>query len=108
MEYIVTFYLANKGESREIFSILPYEAALYTGNEDDVLERVAAVLKKNPCFRCCSLMARTAGEHEIYHVKNMLVNPFFSEDAQEVTIAVSETKEIKNLLESDDSKELLN
>ena len=37
----------------------------------------------------------------------MLVNPFFSEDAQEVTIAVSETKEIKNLLE-DDSDNLLN
>ena len=107
MEYIVTFYLANKGESKEIFSILPYEAAVYTGNEDDVLERVATVLKKNPCFRCCSLMARTAGEHEIYHVKTMLVNPFFDEDAQEVTIAVSETKEIKHLLE-DDSEELLN
>ena len=37
----------------------------------------------------------------------MLVNPFFNEDAQEVTIAVSETKEIKHLLE-DDSEELLN
>ena len=62
-----------------------------------MLEKVAAVLKKNPCFRCCSLLARTAGEHEIYHIKNMLVNPSFSEDAQEVTIAVSETKEIKHL-----------
>ena len=107
MEYLVTFYLANKGESKEIFSILPYEAAAFTGSENEVLERVASVLKKNPCFRCCCLMERTAGEHEIYHIKNMLVNPFFSEDAQEVTIAVSETKEIKNLLE-DDSDNLLN
>ena len=72
MEYLVTFYLANKGGSKEIFSILPYEAAVYNGNEDDVLERVAAMLKKSPFFRCCSLMARTAGEHEIYHVKNIL------------------------------------
>jgi hypothetical protein len=36
-----------------------------------------------------------------------LVNPFFDEDAQEVTIAVSETKEIKKLLE-DDPDTLLN
>ena len=48
MEYLVTFYLANKGESKDIFSILPYEAAVYTGKEDDVLEKVAAVLKKSP------------------------------------------------------------
>jgi len=60
MEYLVTFYLANKGESKEIFSILPYEATVYTGNEDDVLERVATVLKKSPFFRCCSIMARPA------------------------------------------------
>jgi len=38
----------------------------------------------------------------------MLVNPFFDEHAQEVTIAVSETKEVKHLLESDDSEDLLN
>jgi hypothetical protein len=37
MEYLVTFYLANKGESKEIFSILPYEAAAFTGSEDEVL-----------------------------------------------------------------------
>jgi hypothetical protein len=107
MEYLVTFYLANKGESKEIFSILPYEAAVYTGNEDDVLERVATVLKKSPFFRCCSIMARPAEGSKIFHINNMLVNPFFDEHAQEVTIAVSETKEIKKLLE-DDPEDLLN
>ena len=107
MEYLVTFYLANKGESKEIFSILPYEAAVYKGKEEDVLEKVAAVLKASPFFRCCSIMARPADGGKIYQIRNMLVNPFFDENAQEVTIAVSETKEIKNLLE-DESDNLLN
>lgn len=44
----------------------------------------------------------------MFLLRNMLVNPFFREDAQEVAIAVSETKEIKKLLESEDSEDLLN
>jgi hypothetical protein len=108
MEYLVTFYLANKGESKDIFSILPYEAAVYTGKEDDVLEKVAAVLKKSPFFRCCSIMAHPTERSKMFLLRNMLVNPFFREDAQEVAIAVSETKEIKKLLESEDSEDLLN
>ena len=73
MEYLVTFYLANKGESKEIFSILPYEAAVYKGNENDVLERVATVLKKSPFFRCCSIMARPAEGSKIFHINNLYV-----------------------------------
>ena len=56
MEYLVTYYVKNTNSAKDIFNIIPYASSVVTGSENEVLELVASKLKKNPFFRCCSVM----------------------------------------------------
>ena len=46
MEYLVTYYIKNTNDAKEIFNIVPYKSSVVTGNEDYVLELIASKLKK--------------------------------------------------------------
>ena len=60
MEYLVTYYIKNTNDAKEIFNIVPYKSSVVTGSEDYVLELIASKLKKFPYFRCCGIMEHSA------------------------------------------------
>ena len=84
MEYLVTYYVKNTNSAKDIFNVIPYASSLLTGSENEVLELVASKLKKNPFFRCCSVMDHCSGNKKVFETKFILDNPHFKEDANKV------------------------
>ena len=97
MEYLVTYYVKNTNRAKDIFNVIPYASSVVTGSENEILELVASKLKKNPFFRCCSVMDHCSGNKKVFETKFILDNPHFKEDALQ--------KEFK-VLESVDHKEI--
>lgn len=97
MEYLVTYYVKNTNSAKDIFNVIPYASSVVNGSENEVLELVASKLKKNPFFRCCSVMDHCSGNKKVFETKFILDNPHFKEDALQ--------KEFK-VLESVDHKEI--
>ena len=97
MEYLVTYYVKNTNSAKDIFNVIPYASSVVTGSENEILELVASKLKKNPFFRCCSVMDHCSGNKKVFETKFILDNPHFKEDALQ--------KEFK-VLESVDHKEI--
>ena len=97
MEYLITYYVKNTNSAKDIFNVIPYASSVVNGSENEVLELVASKLKKNPFFRCCSVMDHCSGNKKVFETKFILDNPHFKEDALQ--------KEFK-VLESVDHKEI--
>ncbi len=112
MEYLVTYYIKNTNDAKEIFNIVPYKSSIVTGSEDYILELVASKLKKFPYFRCCGIMEHSSAETKVMELKYMIDNPHFKEEALQQAFQVKESvnyKEIddsgKNVSEESKSKE---
>ena len=90
MEYLVTYYVKNTNSAKDIFNVIPYASSLLTGSENEVLELVASKLKKNPFFRCCSVMDHCSGNKKVFETKFILDNPHFKEDALQTKFKVLE------------------
>jgi len=94
MEYLVTFYIVNNTESKNLLNTFPYQASVFKGNEKDVMKIVITVLKSCPYLRCCSIMTRQEGGDKMFEIKNMLMNPFFSEEKDYgIKISISEKED---------------
>ncbi len=65
MEFLVTYYIKNTNNAKEIFNIVPYKSSIVTGSEDYILELVASKLKKFPYFRCCGIMEHSSAEPKV-------------------------------------------
>lgn len=100
MEYLVTYYIKNTNDAKEIFNIVPYKSSIVTGSEDYILELVASKLKKFPYFRCCGIMEHSSAEPKVMELKYMIDNPHFKEEALQQAFQV---KESVNYKEIDDS-----
>ena len=70
-----------ESEQQDIFNVIPYASSVVTGSENEILELVASKLKKNPFFRCCSVMDHSSGNKKVFETKYVLDNPHFKEDA---------------------------
>ena len=97
MEYLVTYYIKNMSESKEIFNIISYMSAVLTGSEDEVLGIVASRLKKYPYLRCCSIMERPSAEHKVFNMKYMLDNPHYDEVSVPEILRPQDNKEFREL-----------
>ena len=100
MEYLVTYYIKNTNDAKEIFNIVPYKSSVVTGSEDYVLELIASKLKKFPYFRCCGIMEHSAEDPKVMELKYMIDNPHFKEEAIKEAFKVEESV---NYREIDDS-----
>ena len=97
MEYLVTYYVKNTNSAKDIFNIIPYASSVVTGSENEVLELVASKLKKNPFFRCCSVMDHCSGNKKVFETKYVLDNPHFKEDALQTKFKVLESVDHKEI-----------
>ena len=99
MEYFVTYYIQNTSDAKEIFNIIPFKYAVVTGNEDYVLEVIAAKLKDCPYFRCCSIMVHS-DDPQVMELKYMIANPHYKEDALQKAFKIQENVERKEIDDS--------
>ena len=97
MEYLVTYYVKNTNSAKDIFNVIPYASSVVTGSENEVLELVASKLKKNPFFRCCSVMDHCSGNKKVFETKFILDNPHFKEDALQTKFKVLESVDHKEI-----------
>ena len=100
MEYLVTYYVKNTNSAKDIFNIIPYASSVVTGSENEILELVASKLKKNPFFRCCSVMDHSSGNKKVFETKYVLDNPHFKEDALQTKFKVLESVDHKEIDDS--------
>ena len=100
MEYLVTYYVKNTNSAKDIFNVIPYASSVVTGSENEVLELVASKLKKNPFFRCCSVMDHCSGNKKVFETKYVLDNPHFKEDALQTKFKVLESVDHKEIDDS--------
>ena len=97
MEYLVTYYVKNTNSAKDIFNVIPYASSVVTGSENEILELVASKLKKNPFFRCCSVMDHCSGNKKVFETKYVLDNPHFKEDALQTKFKVLESVDHKEI-----------
>ena len=100
MEYLVTYYVKNTNSAKDIFNVIPYASSVVSGSENEVLELVASKLKKNPFFRCCSVMDHCSGNKKVFETKYVLDNPHFKEDALQTKFKVLESVDHKEIDDS--------
>ena len=100
MEYLVTYYVKNTNSAKDIFNVIPYASSVVTGSENEILELVASKLKKNPFFRCCSVMDHSSGNKKVFETKYVLDNPHFKEDALQTKFKVLESVDHKEIDDS--------
>ena len=100
MEYLVTYYVKNTNSAKDIFNVIPYASSVVTGSENEVLELVASKLKKNPFFRCCSVMDHCSVNKKVFETKYVLDNPHFKEDALQTKFKVLESVDHKEIDDS--------
>ena len=100
MEFLVTYYVKNTNSAKDIFNVIPYASSVVTGSENEILELVASKLKKNPFFRCCSVMDHSSGNKKVFETKYVLDNPHFKEDALQTKFKVLESVDHKEIDDS--------
>ncbi|MCR4604053.1 MAG: hypothetical protein K5683_11065 [Prevotella sp.] len=100
MEYLVTYYVKNTDSGREIFNIIPFASSVVSASEDEIQEIVASQLKKNPFFRCCSIMNPQSGNEKVFEMNYILDNPHFKEDALQKVFNVKGKVEYKEIDDS--------
>ena len=97
MDYLVTYYIKNMNESKEIFNIISYMSSVLTGSEDEILRMVASRMKKYPYLRCCSIMERPSAEQKVFDMKYMLDNPHYDEASIPDILRPQDNKEVREL-----------
>lgn len=85
MKYLVTFYVIDLVNKKNLFDILPYFSLVSEAhNEDELLPIITGYLEKHPDTYCASVMKESEEDtHLCFFEPRMIPNPHYSQEAQE-------------------------